>query len=172
SKHMKHVNTYSHDRYNKENKRLFTDEEILIQKIWKLLNTGTKVTKKAIDSMRLGYSCTIDKFKEDDFLELFKYMTKSTSEEDTILTYEQFKTLYYTLFKTRQIQGYGCFYNLKDVEVSIEEIEDLYNPYIEALQKEENPVEILESPTELAKDEDYIVISRKKVGAFLRRLND
>ena len=36
--------------------------------------------------MKLGYSCTIDKFDEDDFLELFKYMTKSTSEDNSILT--------------------------------------------------------------------------------------
>lgn len=167
-----HKNTYSYDRYNKDNIRLFTDEEILIQKIWKLLNTGTRVTKKAIDNMKRGYSCTIDKFKEDDFLELFKYMTKSTGEDNLILTYEQFKTLYYTLFKTRQIQGYGCFYGLKDAEIDIEEINDFYDSLIEDLQKEENPVEVFESPTELTKNKEYIVISRKKVAAFLRQLND
>ncbi|MDI6680311.1 protein rep [Bacillus wiedmannii] len=170
SKHI--MNTYSHDRYNKEVKRLFTDEEVLIQKIWKLLNTGKTVTKKAVESMKLGYSCTIDKFDEDDFLELFKYMTKSTSEDNSILTYEQFETLYYTLFKTRQIQGYGCFYGLKDEDkISIEEVNEAYDGLIESLKKEENPVEIAESPTELMKDKSYKIISRKKVGAFLRRLN-
>src|SRR5699024_10807400 len=41
-------NTYSRSRKN--GYRKFTEFEILIQKIWYLLNTGERVTKKAIDN--------------------------------------------------------------------------------------------------------------------------
>ena len=51
-------NTYSKSRKN--GYRKFTDFEILIQKIWYLLNNGKRVTKKAIDNLDIGYSCTVD----------------------------------------------------------------------------------------------------------------
>jgi len=128
------------------------------------------VTKKNIDGMRLGYSCTIDKFKEDDFLELFKYMTKATTEESLALEYRQFKALYYALHRVRQIQGYGCFYGLKDDDGDIEEVKELWNAKLAKLNEKENPVEVLESPTELAKDKKYTIISRGQMGVCHRQM--
>ena len=31
------------------------------------------------------------------------------------MTYEQFKTLYYALYKIKQIQGYGLLYHITDL---------------------------------------------------------
>lgn len=167
---FKNKNTYSIDYTGKRETRLFSDFEIMIQKIWRLLNEKQKVTKKNIDNLELGYSCQLDKFKEDDFIELFKYMTKATSEKREVMSYNQFKTLYFALDGVRQIQGYGCFFSLKDDnKMSIEEIDNVYDGLVEELQKEEAPVRVYEEPSEATKD-DYTVISRKKVAAYLRQL--
>lgn len=161
-------NTYSRSRKN--GFRKFTDFEILIQKIWYLLNNSERVTKKAIDNLDLGYSCTIDPIDESSLFEVFKYMTKGTDEKKNILTYDNFKTLYFALYRVRQIQGYGCFYNVKDDDSLIDEVDDLYNIYIQILQAKENPVEVCETPQDLLLDNKNIIISRKKIYNYLRQL--
>ena len=165
-RHIK--NTYSKSRKN--GYRKFTDFEILIQKIWYLLNNNIKVTKKNIDNLELGYSCTIDLIDESSLYEVFKYMTKSTDEKKNILTYDNFKTLYFALYRVRQIQGYGCFYNVKDDDSIIDEVDDLYNIYIQILQAKESPVEVCETPQDLLLDNENIIISRKKIYSYLRNL--
>lgn len=167
---LKHKNVYSKDFKGEREERLFSDTEILIQKIWYLLNNKEKVTKQAIERLEKGYSCQLDKFKEADFIELFKYMTKATNEDDGAMNYRQFKTLYYSLLKRRQIQGYGCFYNLKDEEISMEEVEELYNKLIEGLKQKESPLSVSETPNELLDDTEYTLISRKRVYSYLKQI--
>lgn len=162
-------NTYSIDHYKNREKRLFNDFEILIQKLYYLTYNGQTVTKKAIDELKEGYSCSIDKFKEDDFAELFKYMTKATDEESENLTYSNFKTLYEVLYRVRQIQGYGCLYNVSETELN-DEVEEIYNQLINELQEKENPEEVRETPQELIKDIEYTHISRKRIYSLLRKL--
>lgn len=174
-KELKHQNQYSFNRKKRNEIRLFSDEEILIQKIWYLILNGEKVTLKNIEALEVGYSCRIDKFKESDFIELFKYMTKSTTEYDKVISYEQFKTLYFALDGRRQIQGYGCFYNLKDDDdFSLDEALEIYNSLIEKLQEIEKSVEVSTTPTDLMEirknDNDVIVFSRKKIHAAAREL--
>lgn len=132
---------------------------------------GVKVTKKNIDQLDIGYSCRIDKFQENDYLELFKYMTKATTEYDKVISYSQFKTLYFALDGRRQIQGYGCFYALKDDdEISIEEVDNYYNDLLTRLQEKEKPIEVSEAPIDLMIDDEYVLISRKKVYSHLKKL--
>ena len=150
-------------------KRLFSEKEILIQKIWYLLFNDIRVTKKAIDALEIGYSCTVDKFKNDSYAELFKYMVKDLSETNKIMTYDNFKTLYYSLLNVRQIQGYGCLFGIKDEDLS-EEVDEIYNAIIEELQKKEIPVVIVESPQDILNDSEYMLISRKKIFQYLRTL--
>lgn len=139
------------DHTGKREERLFTDEEILIQRIWYLLNNKIKVTKENIDNIakiapkkyKDGYSCQLDKFQENDFVELFKYMTKSTTEDDKPMCYGHFKTLfYYALHAKRQIQGYGGFYNIKgeDSDLEREIAKELYDELIKKLQEKESLV--------------------------------
>ena len=161
-------NTYSLSKKN--GYRKFTDFEILIQKIWYLLNKKIKVTKKAIDELELGYSCAIDNIDESSAYEVFKYMTKSTDEEKNVLTYENFKTLYFSLHRVRQIQGYGCFYNIKDDDSIIDEVDDLYNVIIELLKSKENPLEVSQTPEDLLTDDENIIISRKRIFSYLKKL--
>jgi hypothetical protein len=171
----KNVNKYSFDKYKNKDIRKFTDFEILIQKIWRLLIDGVKVTKENIEELDIGYSCTMDKFQENDFIELFKYMTKAvTEEEGKIMTYENFKELYFTLNRVRQIQGYGIYYNVKDTEITEDVFEETmteYDELIESLRQKENPVRVDQTLAELVKEDNYTVISRKRIGHYIRIIN-
>ena len=162
-------NTYSYSKKN--GTRSFSSFEILIQKIWRLTNEGKKVTKKSIDDLEIGYSCSVDKIEDEHYFEVFKYMTKSNSDdEEDFMSYDNFKVLYYSLKSVRQIQGYGILYNLKEKENYEEEVDYLYNKIIDELKEKELPIEVMEAPEDLLKQNDYLIISRKKVFSYLRQL--
>ncbi len=166
-------NRYISNTYSKSKKngyRKFTEFEILIQKIWYLANNGQKVTKKAIESLDLGYSCTIDPIDESSAYEVFKYMTKTNDENNNILTYTNFKDLYFGLYRVRQIQGYGCFYNIKDDDSIVNEVDDLYDVIISILRAKESPLEVCETPEDLLLDSNNLIISRKKIFSYYRNL--
>lgn len=167
------INTYSFNYKSNipELKRLFSNEEILIQKIWYLLINNIKVTKDNIDNLEIGYSCMMDKFQEGDFAELFKYMTKEVDENGEILSYDNFKTLYRSLYRLKQIQGYGCLYRITD-DGDTESMVQEYEKIIEMLKERENPVKVIETPQDLAKDNKYLLISRKSYFKYLRQIND
>lgn len=172
----KHRNKFSIDHLGKRQLRLFSDFEILIQKIWYLLMNGQKVTKQAIEKAE-GYSCMLDEFKDEDFIELFKYMTKANGkgdpeDPDELMSYENFKTLYYSLNNVRQIQGYGCFFRIKDDDSLLEQVEERYQGLVNALRKKENPISVSETPMDLMKDDTYRLISRKRIYAEIRKLTD
>lgn len=162
-------NTYSYNFKNgsPELKRLFSKEEILIQKVWYLLINKIRVNKKNIDSLDIGYSCSMDKFKEDNYSELFKYMTKEVDEVGQVLTYDNFKWLYYSLYSVKQIQGYGCLYRIKD-NIDLEEFELLYKEFIESLRQKEKASRVLQTPEDLLLDDKYKLISRKSYFKHLR----
>lgn len=166
-------NSYSFDNKSgiKELKRLFSPEEILIQKIWYLLLNGIEVTKDTIKGLKEGYSCTLDKFSPNDFAELFKYMTKETDEKGQTLTYENFINLYYSLYRVKQIQGYGCLYQIKD-DGDLEGMEEKYEEYIQEIAKKESPKLVSERPQDLLLDTEYTLISRKNYFKYLRQLNN
>lgn len=181
----KHItNTFSYDYKTgiAELKRLFSKEEILIQKIWYLLINDKKVNKANIDGIKtirkelnekniesIGYSCTIDKFKEQDFAELFKYMTKEKDENGDLLTYENFVALYFGLYRVKQIQGYGCLYSVTD-EIDLEEYEEKYIEFIDSIRKKEDPARVYQKPQDLVLDNQYKLISRKSYFKYLREL--
>jgi hypothetical protein len=147
----------------------FSEFEILIQKIRYLLINKIKVNKKNIENLDIGYSCSVTKFYENDYGELFKYLSKETKEDNSIMSYENFKVLYYSLYSVRQIQGYGVFFNISDIDIS-DEVDLKYNQLVEKLKEIELPVCSTESPESLFKDKVYTLISRKKVYQFLRNL--
>lgn len=162
--------TNKYSRSKKNGFRKFTDFEILIQKIWYLLNNSERVTKKAIDNLDLGYSCTLDPVDENSVYEVFKYMTKSTDEKSNILTYENFKVLYFALYRVRQIQGYGCFYNIKDDDSILNQVDEYYDVLINILKSKEDPIEVCETPEDLLLDKKNILISRSKIFKIYRNL--
>jgi plasmid rolling circle replication initiator protein Rep len=171
--------------------RFFSSDEILIQKIWYLLMNGKKVTLSNINDIAgirkkmgekivddIGYSCILDKFPEDGYFELFKYMTKAASGEDTdeiedrsLIRYENFVTLYFSLKNVRQIQGYGCFFRIQDIDYD-DQVLLYYDTFISNLSNESKPVKQSEKLGDLLVDDEYTLISRKRIYPYLRMINE
>ena len=180
------LNKYSYDFLNGRDARYFSDFEVLIQKLWFALiedirdvnraisgfKKRQRISKIRLDLIECGYSCTIDEFKEDDFIELFKYITKGSKEDGFPMSYDNFKVLYYALNGVRQIQGYGCFYNVKDDDSLMNESEKLYELVIEELRKKEMPVTVWETVQALSDDSSFTVISKSRLVSFIRNLLD
>lgn len=183
----KNVNAFSKDSVKGRGQRKFTDVEVLIQKVWRLLiddirdhqrndkaGRRPQINEKRINELELGYSCMIDEFKEDDFLELFKYMTKGNGkaddeEENAIMSYNNFTTLFYGLNSVRQIQGYGCFFGVKDDDEVIEDdVKAAFDSIIESLNKKETAQRLEQTLDSLLTDKATI-ISKKKVAASLKK---
>lgn len=167
----KHKNIYSFDRYNRRETRFFSDLEITIQKLFKMFYEGIRVTRANFDAIEVGYSAMIDKMQEGDYLELFKYMVKGETEDKKFMSYEQFKVLIVALKGVRQIQGYGVFHSVKDDD-SVDLIVDrLYDEFIKKLQEQENPEAVWETVQDLLGDNEYTLISRKRIFNYLNQLN-
>lgn len=165
----KYLNKYSYDKFKKKKLRRFSYFELLIQKIWFLLNNKNRVTKKSIEDLEVGYSCMVDEIQDEHYFEVFKYMTKSNNENNEFLSYDNFKVLYFGLRSVRQIQGFGILYRLKEID-NENEVEEKYNEIISYLQKKESPVEVFEAPKDIILDNEYLVISRKKIYSYLKTL--
>ena len=151
--------------------RYFSDFEILLQKIWCLLVKGQKVTLKAINDLEQGYSVVANKICKDDYYEVFKYTFKVTDDKGNFMTYDQFKYIYYALYKRRCIQGYGIFYDLNIEDDFIDDsVDAIYDEFILNLLKIERPVsESLTVPEllELMSKSKFKVISRKNIQRYL-----
>ena len=144
------VNAFS--KRNGKNVRKFSNLEILIQKVWYLLNNGVKVTRSNIENIAtvrkklneklvddIGYSCSMDLFGDNDYQELFKYMTKSFGDNEEYFTFKNFVVLYFQLMSLRQIQGYGCFFRIKDIDME-EAVDDTFAPIVDTLNSICEPV--------------------------------
>lgn len=165
----RYINEYSYN-YG-ELDTYFSEIEIFIQKIWSLIWNDKKIIKKNIDNLELGYSCKLDKFKDNEYQELFKYLIKGTNEKEENLTYDNFKVLYESLHRVKQIQGYGVLYQIDD-NIDEELFDEMYNEFIEELYKKEIPLEILETPKELLQDDEYVLISKKTYMNYLREIGE
>jgi len=159
-----HKNAYSFDKRTKKI-TLFSDIEILMQKVWYLLINGEKVTKSAIEETELGYSCTIKKFKDDDYAELFKYISKTSDESSNAMLYEHFKTLYYALNRKKQIQGYGGLYRVDDniSEADIEKATEIYEDIKKFIDEKEEPVHRFEKIEKVLEETEYLIISKRLI---------
>lgn len=162
-------NKYSIDYYHKKEDKLFSEFEITVQKIWYLLINKMRVCEENFNILEDGYSCNCDKFQEGDYKQLFKYMTKETDENKNVLTYDNFKVLYDSTFGIKQIQGYGCFYNITDSDLD-DEVDKMYCDIVNLLKEDEDPTSTFETPLELLNDDRYLLISRKKVFQYLKEL--
>lgn len=168
-KDIKNRYSFDHSRGQPELKTLFSKNEIIIQKIWYLLVNKIKVTLPDIEDLQEGYSCKATQFKEDDYAELFKYMSKDKDEHGNLVEYDQWKSLYEGLYRKKQIQGYGCFYQVTD-DLDYEEYDRQWNEYISAIREKENPRTVYETPEILKEDTEYELVSRKSYFKYLKSL--
>lgn len=157
-------NKYMENEFSNHRKRLFSDFEIIIQRIWWLLINRKRLTADNImgtDDSLGRYSCITDKFQPEDYKNLFGYMTKMYSEDRSPMTYENFKTLYYALNRVRQIQGYGVFYNIKEPDVE-EYTENDYQILENYLIDWEKPVTSYEPFSQLTDSQGYMILKTKR----------
>lgn len=183
------INRYSKDWSGKKDYfRKFTNEEVILQKLWFLIYNG--VDLKGLDSvnsyvnefgkltLNRGYSVTIDKFKPGQYREIFKYMIKDKvidkvnvdgSVIQDYVSYIEFKDLYFGTKNVRQLEGFGIFRNVKDEKslVDKQQVENIYNEFICYLKKKEAPVEI-EQESKQSLFDDYIYISKKVIFKYLK----
>ena len=143
----------------------FSDFEILIQKVWYLLYNNETVNYNNVNNLREGYSCKLDKFHENDYAELFKYMIKEVDENNEVLSYDVFKVLLTTLHGVRQIQGYGVFYNIKNDEDKdiFKESDKAIEKFIREYVKGERGERGYESTRSLYFDHEYKLFTKKKL---------
>lgn len=139
--------SYSHDTGER-----FSEEELLIQRIWFLLNTRQKVTFENIEKVDVGYSVKFNKAEPEDYKEIFKYPFKADLKDGNFMNYEQFKLYDDVLHGLRYVQGYGDVLNYDfsdDEKISDEELDVACNELIRQCLDVENPVKSYERYTEM-----------------------
>lgn len=162
------INKFSFSNRSKKITK-FSNLEVLIQKIWYLLNTNKRVTFNNINSLHEEdiYSCKLDKFEDNDYVELFKYIMKDEDLNKNLLTYENFKVYFNELNHVRQIQGYGCFYNIKDKDTDIFELaEEEFDKIINKLREIEKPIDLFEKPIDVLRS-DVFVLSKRQIRKYM-----
>lgn len=107
-------NTKDNGQKNKPKIYYFSDFEILLQKIWRLLVDGFQITKENIDSLTLGYDVYMNNAR-GKYHQIFKYATKGLfkSSDNASESYDEFVYLLEALEKRRIIEGYGIFHGFK-----------------------------------------------------------
>ena len=109
-----HINQFSFKRDDPE-VYAHSDFEILLQKVWYLVYNGIKVTKESIAELKQGYSCRCIPFEDNKFHEVFKYCLKGLVKGDEFnLEYEDFEAIEIGLCGRHPLQGYGCFWQIRD----------------------------------------------------------
>jgi len=153
------------NKFSMSDTLLFSEFEALIQRVWWLLINRQRLTRENIYADTAEddrYSCTVDKFRPEDYLELLGYMTKIRSEDNEYMEYENFKTLYHALDRVRQVQGYGVFYNVKAAEDSPEFSADEYHDIATYIAPDEQPADPEYEPlNRLMKNNDFTILRGK-----------
>ena len=173
----KHENDYSKSR-NSSEKTYFSDFEILLQKIWKLLMTGQTVTKKALDKMDaaadIGYSCRCKLIEDDKFHQAFKYPFKPDGID--YIDINTFNDIEHSLKNVRAVQSSGIFLGMKIDETDIDDTEwSLSERIRDELYYICEPSKLSESPSQSRLNivnDKRLYLSLKKIGAFERDLAD
>lgn len=176
-KTKRHISDFSFNYGKKERK--FSDNEILFQKVWRLLYDGERLTEKAIKELKQGYSVTMDDTRKRDdgtynYHQVFKYALKGTFKKGSpIFNYEEFKYLYKALYRRKMIQGYGVLnkFDFED-DVTDEQIDQAYQEIVNLLQSVEMPQEQIMRLQDVVKDieenKQVKYISRNTVRRELR----
>ena len=167
----KHVNKFSFD--DGVLSRKFSDLEITLQKVWRLLMDGETVTREALERLSEGYSVILDPIAKGEYHEVFKYACKGTfdpREGAPIYDENVFRALYYSLHNRRMIQGYGALHNFQDEAGEILEA-DLEQNYAEMLAE----LQAVEKPVFRAETLQEILAEKKRTGkqpcAYVSRSN-
>lgn len=139
----KYRNKYSYDS-DSSSVRLFSDFEILLQKVWYLRLNKIEVNKMTVDDLDCGYDVYCEPIQKGQYHEVFKYACKGAFDPDKgmfIYNFEVFDTLFNALFRRRMIQGYGLLFNFNfDDDILSDSVEAVYDDVLRFLNTFESPV--------------------------------
>lgn len=177
-------NSFSDDKTGRTESRLFSEFELLIQRIWCLLILRKEVTKRNIENIGAicdypdGFSCMAD-LSNGAYHEIFKYAIKGSFKNETLFKYEAFKTLYSALFNRKVYQTYGCLqmydFNDYDESLGMDAKDAAFELFLAGLLKEELPERIEEILATILKhtfDGTYKYISKATYSRHFRVLSE
>ena len=178
-------NPFSEDRTGRQPTRLFSELDMLFQRVWCLLIMREKVTRENIECIEKvlpqypnGFSCVAD-LTNGDYHEVFKYAIKGTFKNETLFHYEAFKTLYTALFNRRSYQTYGCLasydFNEYDESLGLGTLDEVFELFLAKLQREELPERVEEILTKILvnwKDGESKYISKASYLRHFRALDE
>lgn len=152
-------NRFSVDKNGRNADRLFSELDLLFQRLWCLLIMRKEVTKRNIEHIEEvlpqypdGFSCIAD-LSNGAYHEIFKYAIKGTYKEETLFTKDAFRTMYGALFGRRVYESYGELrrydFNNYDKDFGLSSPDELFELYIARLQNEELPVRVEEQLSEI-----------------------
>ncbi len=152
-------NRFSVDKNGRNADRLFSELDLLFQRLWCLLIMRKEVTKRNIEHIEEvlpqypdGFSCIAD-LSNGAYHEIFKYAIKGTYKEETLFTKDAFRTMYGALFGRRVYESYGELrrydFNNYDKDFGLSSPDELFELYIARLQSEELPVRVEEQLSEI-----------------------
>ncbi len=156
------LNQFSHSQ--KAGLRLFSDFELIVQRIWWLLINKQRLSYHNIVEgvSQERYSCTVSKFQPDDYKTLLNYVTKNAIapkwKNTAPMSDEQFRTFYHALNHYRLRQGYGLFYHVKETEKAGDYTEQECQMLEQYIINGEQPVSQYERVGRLACDSQYIIL--------------
>ena len=165
------VNCFSSDNRGR-GIRQFSAVEVYLQKLWFLIVSGERVCKANFEVAGPGYSVILDMADSSAVDELCKYTTKGTSTQGAPLEYETFVELYNALYGVRIIQGYGCWFGLKDEEAAdLDERNEVVICTLDELKKLSEGVIAQESIYAISELEGWRILTRAKYHAELMNGN-
>lgn len=177
-------NRFSEDRSGRNPTRLFSEFDMLLQRIWCLLMLRIKVTKENIEHIADlcdypdGFSCRAD-LSNGKYSEIFKYALKGSYKTETLFTYEAFLTLYKAMFNVRAYETYGCLkkwdFNDVDESLGLNSPDEAFDLFLARLQRAEHPEridEILATVLKFTLDEKYKYVSKATFTRHFKALSE
>lgn len=177
-------NRFSEDKSGRNPTRLFSEFDMLLQRIWCLLILRIKVTKENIERIAElcdyphGFSCRAD-LSNGKYSEVFKYALKGSYKTETLFTYEAFLTLYKAMYNVRAYETYGCLkkWDFNDVDESLgldnpDEVFELFLAKLEAVERPERIDEILATVLKFTLDEKYKYVSKATFTRHFKALSE
>ena len=134
---------------------------------------AARVTLQKIQDLDCGYSVIFDRVSEGSFYEVFKYAFKSMSENNELMSYEQFKALRHAFYFRQTIQTYGAWHNITLDDSIDEDISDEYSRYMSELNRSESPesrVERIFDVLKAGENYGYEIISSSSLNKYLPAL--
>lgn len=140
----------------------------------------TVVKQEAIDALDLGYSCEANLIGYDpendrlEYMEVFKYVCKCTSENSVLFTYEQFCALYFALKSVHSMQGYGAWARCKFYEEDVS-FDEFYLVFISYLRQTERPISRILELSDIKRqiqDKSTAFITRRSFKRWLKRADE